>query len=187
MAEKIDRAGKLIDATRQVIEEEGIKGVTYRKVAKRAGESLGLASYYFPTLHSLLEATMRKTMELQLAGARKYFTAHIDDDPATVLTEWFGSRIAELEDVRGGYELYLAAVTIPELRPIATEWFNGFVKAIDIVVQNEPASYMIDAIMDASFLRYILGGPDEFVDLEVIKGTIRQIIEGTDKPQPGQT
>ncbi|CAG7612207.1 TetR/AcrR family transcriptional regulator [Leucobacter soli] len=176
MAEKIDRAGRLIDATREVIEEEGIRGVTYRKVAKRAGESLGLTSYYFPTIQSLLEATMRKTMDQQVEAAEQWFTAHLDGDPAEVVTEWFSARTSDLESVRRGYELYLAAVSMPELRPIATEWFRALTGAIDIVVQNPRASFVIDAMLDASFLRVLLAGAEGTVDLAEIRESIRQII-----------
>ncbi|WP_053382395.1 TetR/AcrR family transcriptional regulator [Leucobacter celer] len=173
---KIDRAQRLIDATREVIEEEGIKGVTYRTVAKRAGESLGSATYYFPTLHALLEATMRATMEQQVARATEWFTLHRDRDAAEVVTEWFSARISDPEGVRRGYELYLAAVSIPGLRPIATEWFRSITAAIDIAVRNPQASFAIDAMIDACFLRAILSGPEGIGDLEYVKDSIRQII-----------
>jgi AcrR family transcriptional regulator len=49
---------RILDATLQVIADEGVRAVTHRRVAKRAGASPGLISYYFSTTEELIAGVL---------------------------------------------------------------------------------------------------------------------------------
>lgn len=49
---------RILDATLQVIATEGVRAVTQRRIAKQAGASLGLITYYFDNTTALITATL---------------------------------------------------------------------------------------------------------------------------------
>jgi AcrR family transcriptional regulator len=59
--------GLILDATEQIMIEQGYAGVSSRRVAARAGIQAGHVHYYFPTLDDLLIAVFRRGAEKNLA------------------------------------------------------------------------------------------------------------------------
>lgn len=57
----------LLDATEQLLLEEGYGAVSARRVAKQAGLSLGLVHYYFGPMENLLVEVFRRRAEWMLA------------------------------------------------------------------------------------------------------------------------
>ena len=55
--------GKIIEATIECIEREGIQSVTIRKIAKLAGVNSAAINYYFRSKEKLVEEVMRNTVE----------------------------------------------------------------------------------------------------------------------------
>ncbi len=55
--------GKIIEATVECIEREGIQSVTIRKIAKLAGVNSAAINYYFRSKEKLVEEVMRRTVE----------------------------------------------------------------------------------------------------------------------------
>lgn len=55
--------GKIIEATIECIEREGIQAVTIRKIAKLAGVNSAAINYYFRSKEKLVEEVMRRTVE----------------------------------------------------------------------------------------------------------------------------
>lgn len=55
--------GKIIEATVECIEREGIQAVTIRKIAKLAGVNSAAINYYFRSKEKLVEEVMRNTVE----------------------------------------------------------------------------------------------------------------------------
>jgi AcrR family transcriptional regulator len=55
--------GKIIEATIECIEREGIQAVTIRKIAKLAGVNSAAINYYFRSKEKLVEEVMRSTIE----------------------------------------------------------------------------------------------------------------------------
>jgi AcrR family transcriptional regulator len=55
--------GKIIEATIECIEREGIQAVTIRKIAKLAGVNSAAINYYFRSKEKLVEEVMRSTVE----------------------------------------------------------------------------------------------------------------------------
>ncbi|SEH79302.1 regulatory protein, tetR family [Mycolicibacterium rutilum] len=72
----------LIEATAQVMLEEGYAAATSRRVANRAGVKPALVHYYFPSMDDLFLAVLREGAEANLARQRD---AVVSDEPLHAL------------------------------------------------------------------------------------------------------
>ncbi|MDQ2635255.1 MAG: TetR/AcrR family transcriptional regulator, partial [Actinomycetota bacterium] len=72
----------LIEATAQVMLEDGYAAATSRRVAAKAGVKPALVHYYFPTMDDLYLAVLRAGAEANLARQRQ---ALIEDRPLHAL------------------------------------------------------------------------------------------------------
>ncbi|WP_082933093.1 TetR/AcrR family transcriptional regulator [Mycolicibacterium elephantis] len=72
----------LIEATAQVMLEDGYAAATSRRVAARAGVKPALVHYYFPTMDDLYLAVLRAGAEANLAKQRQ---ALVEDQPLHAL------------------------------------------------------------------------------------------------------
>jgi AcrR family transcriptional regulator len=73
---------RLMEATAQIMREEGYAAATSRRVAARAGVRSALVYYYFPTMDDLFVAVLQAGSEASLAKMRQAITA---DEPLRVL------------------------------------------------------------------------------------------------------
>lgn len=96
--ERRDREAEILDAVMVVLASEGIGGVTMRAVAKAAGVSLGLASYYFTDKTTLVAAALRRIGEQDL----EIVAADPGLDPAERLRRAL-RRVASAEYLEPGY------------------------------------------------------------------------------------
>ncbi|MEU1954076.1 TetR/AcrR family transcriptional regulator [Nocardia rhamnosiphila] len=86
-ATRTDEAGtrlRLMEATAEIIREEGYAAATSRRVAAQAGVRSALVYYYFPTMDELFVAVMRAGAERALERMRQALTAA---DPLQALWE----------------------------------------------------------------------------------------------------
>ncbi|MFF5977123.1 TetR/AcrR family transcriptional regulator [Streptomyces sp. NPDC012769] len=117
------RIEEITAATERVIAERGIEGLTHRAVAEEAGVPLGATTYHFATKDDLIATALERAVDR--------YAAYLDD--------WAGQRpdltpeqlVVLLTDALLGcfgpqrdqqvmeFELYLAALRRPALRPIA--------------------------------------------------------------------
>jgi TetR/AcrR family transcriptional regulator of autoinduction and epiphytic fitness len=75
---------RLMEATAQIMREEGYAAATSRRVASAAGVRSALVYYYFPTMDDLFVEVLRAGAEASLARMREALTA---DDPLQALWE----------------------------------------------------------------------------------------------------
>ena len=73
---------RLLDATAQIMREEGYAAATSRRVAALAGVKPALVYYYFDTMDELFLALLRAGAEVSLNEMRQALT---DDDPLRTL------------------------------------------------------------------------------------------------------
>jgi TetR/AcrR family transcriptional regulator, regulator of autoinduction and epiphytic fitness len=73
---------RLMEATAQIMRDEGYAAATSRRVAAVAGVRSALVYYYFPTMDDLFIAVLREGAEVWLARMR---AAIADDDPLRTL------------------------------------------------------------------------------------------------------
>jgi len=77
--------GKIIEATIECIEREGIQAVTIRKIARLAGVNSAAINYYFRSKEKLVEEVMRNTVEHVFEDWREI----INDESRTVRERLF--------------------------------------------------------------------------------------------------
>lgn len=70
-----DARDQLLEATSEIMLEEGYAAATSRRVAAKAGVNPALVYYYFPTMDDLFLAVFRKGAEANLKRQRKALTS----------------------------------------------------------------------------------------------------------------
>ncbi|MFJ3901819.1 TetR/AcrR family transcriptional regulator [Streptomyces sp. NPDC090025] len=154
-----DRRERLVDAALRVVGRAGIAGLSHRTVAAEADVPLGSTTYHFASLDELLVAALRKAND-NFGRALRESPGIADpaSDLAAVLArlmgDWIGGdrRGVELE-----YELYLAALRRPALRPVAAEWADDVGRVL--AARTDPATARaVIALMDGVCLQVLLTG-----------------------------
>ncbi|MFL4903400.1 TetR/AcrR family transcriptional regulator [Streptomyces sp. MMS24-I2-30] len=169
------RRQRIIDAAIRVVGHQGIAGLSHRSVAAEADVPLGSTTYHFATLDELLVAALRQANE-GFAGVLD--GSGVLDDPdgdlaaglARVLGEWLGG---ERTGVELEYELYLAALRRPALRPVAAEWTDE--PARRLAGRTDPVTARaLLALLDGICLQVLLTGGeyDEAYAREVLARVI---------------
>src|SRR6185312_7970849 len=104
----------LLAAVVGVVAEKGLRGLTYRAVAERAGVNNTLISHYFGSRSALLEAAMEWASARSIRLSDLSATEEVDEDFARALVELVQ---AEPELQLFQYEMILESRRKPELRP----------------------------------------------------------------------
>ncbi|KND41578.1 TetR/AcrR family transcriptional regulator [Streptomyces stelliscabiei] len=177
MARRYDpeRRQRIIDAAIRVVGAKGIAGLSHRSVAAEADVPLGSTTYHFKTLDDLMVAALRQANEgfAKAVAAREALR-----DPSTDLAaelaalggEWFSGDRTGLEVE---YELYLAALRRPALRPVADEWARAFADTLARRTDPVTARALV-ALVDGICLQVLLTGTpyDEEYAREVLARVI---------------
>lgn len=130
------RRAEIIEATLAVVTRDGAAGVTHRTVAKQAGITTSLSTYYFATLDDLLVAALSSVVDTYTARIHA-----ITVEPGDKLR-----RLAELIGETGGpgrqralaeRELSTLAARRPALTPIARQWREG-IAALAATLTDDP-------------------------------------------------
>ncbi|MEV7285932.1 TetR family transcriptional regulator [Streptomyces sp. NPDC093252] len=159
MARRYDpgRRQRIIDAAIRVVGAKGLAGLSHRTVAVEADVPLGSTTYHFATLDELLVAALRQCNEsfgalMEARGGLRAPDLDLAAELAALLGEWLaGDRTGvELE-----YELYLAALRRPALRPVAAAWADGVVASLVRHVDEVTARAVV-ALMDGLCLQVLL-------------------------------
>ncbi len=127
-AEVADRGrDALINATVQVVAEHGMRGLTYRTVAKVAGVTHGLVAHHFGSREALITAAFREKARTREASAEL--------NPGTGRVEDIGSNLSAIVESapyeqRYQYEMILEAMRKPELLEDVQKTYQTFREAI---------------------------------------------------------
>jgi len=154
---------RVLDATLELIGEQGVGGVTNRAVAARAGVSPGSLSYHFPSQTELLrEALMRFVVaETERLAALAGATAELDPLAAAVQAIVEG---ADRRAVLAQTELYLQACRDPSLQAVAAQAYAAYDEAARRVLEGlgvadpEPLVPALIALVDGFELRRLALG-----------------------------
>ncbi|MCZ7461062.1 TetR/AcrR family transcriptional regulator [Streptomyces sp. WMMC940] len=152
-----DRRQRIIDAAIRVVGRHGIARLSHRTVAAEADVPLGSTTYHFASLDELLVAALRQANESFATAVRDSgVLADPCRDPAGELArlmgEWLGR---ERSGVELEYELYLAALRRPALRPVAAEWADGVTEVL--ARRSDPVTARaLVALMDGICLQVLL-------------------------------
>ncbi|MFH8975521.1 TetR/AcrR family transcriptional regulator [Streptomyces sp. NPDC017890] len=154
-----ERRGRIIDAAIRVVGLKGIAGLTHRAVAAEADVPLGSTTYHFATLDELLVAALRQANEgfAEVVAAHPALSdpeADLPGELARLLGEWLGG---DRSGVELEYELYLAALRRPALRPVAAEWAEGVAALLARRTDPVTARALV-ALLDGICLQVLLTG-----------------------------
>ncbi|MEU5279956.1 TetR family transcriptional regulator [Streptomyces asoensis] len=152
-----ERRQRIIDAAIRVVGKKGLAGLSHRSVAAEADVPLGSTTYHFATLDELVIAALRQANE----GFAKAVAEHggltdpgldLPAELAGLLGEWLAG---ERTGVELEYELYLAALRRPALRPVAAEWAEDLAALLAAHVDPRTARALV-ALMDGICLQVLL-------------------------------
>ncbi|MEV4425809.1 TetR/AcrR family transcriptional regulator [Streptomyces sp. NPDC053792] len=181
------RRERIVDAALTVVGRAGIGGLSHRTVAAEADVPLGSTTYHFASLDELLVAALRKANEGFGRLLREHPALNDPDIPlatalARLLGEWLEGERARVELE---YELYLAALRRPALRPVAAEWAESVVTAL--AHRTDPAgARALVAVMDGICLQVLL--TDGAYDEEYASVILARVLnEAPNQPLPGSS
>ncbi|WP_052465891.1 TetR/AcrR family transcriptional regulator [Mobilicoccus massiliensis] len=129
---------RIVEAAIAVLAEQGMRGLTHRKVGERAGVTLGLVRYHFGSLDGLIEAVLHRMVELQRGDIMDLSDELRDglDHEGTASPALWREAQASIDRVNARpdlalarFELLLHAARNPELQVIIRESRNTFVEA----------------------------------------------------------
>jgi DNA-binding transcriptional regulator YbjK len=154
-----ERRQRIIDAALRVAARDGIAGLSHRTVAAEADVPLGSTTYHFATLDDLLVAALCQANEgfarvLDTSGVLADGDGDLAAGLARVLGEWLGR---DRPGVELEYELYLAALRRPALRPVAAQWAQETACRLAARVDEVTARALV-ALMDGICLEVLLSG-----------------------------
>ncbi|MFF8607204.1 TetR/AcrR family transcriptional regulator [Streptomyces sp. NPDC015346] len=128
------RIEEIAAATERIIAQRGIEGLTHRAVAEEADVPLGATTYHFATKDDLITAALSRAVDR--------YGVYLDDWVAQRPVLSCEHLVILLTDVLLGcfgpqrdqqvteFELYLAALRRPALRPIADQYSEHTVRAL---------------------------------------------------------
>ncbi|MEV0035985.1 MULTISPECIES: TetR family transcriptional regulator [unclassified Streptomyces] len=170
-----ERRRRIIDAAIRVVGRAGIAGLSHRTVAAEADVPLGSTTYHFTSLDELLIAALRQANEnfataIQESGA----LADPECDVAGELARFMGKWLAgERTGVELEYELYLAALRRPALRPVAAEWCVAVAEVLSRRTDPVTARALV-ALLDGICLQVLL--TDTVYDQEYAREMMARLI-----------
>ena len=148
----------LLRATIELLGETGAKSVTHRAVAERAGLALASTTYYFESVHQLIEEALKlhvaeRVAELQgLAAVALGAKGASATDIAERLAEVLAS--APTPILVAQYQMYLEAGRNPALQPAVAEALSAFEGlAAEVLAalgarEPEPTAEAVVALLD---------------------------------------
>nr|WP_137990110.1 TetR family transcriptional regulator [Streptomyces vilmorinianum] len=156
-----ERRQRIVDAALRVVAARGIAGLSHRTVAAEADVPLGSTTYHFSSLDELLVAALRQAnegfgRELRESEALARPGADVARELARLMGEWIGG---ERTGVELEYELYLAALRRPALRPVAAEWTEAATEVLSRRTDPVTGRALV-ALMDGICLQVLLTGAE---------------------------
>ncbi|WP_052499032.1 TetR/AcrR family transcriptional regulator [Streptomyces vietnamensis] len=152
-----DRRERIVDAALTVVGRAGIAGLSHRTVAAEADVPLGSTTYHFASLDELLVAALHRvngTFGARLRQGPEIAAPDLAAGLAALMGEWLST---ERTGVELEYELYLAALRRPALRPVAAEWVDEVVSVLAPRTGPVTARALV-ALMDGISLQVLLTG-----------------------------
>jgi TetR/AcrR family transcriptional regulator, regulator of biofilm formation and stress response len=170
------RRERIARAAIEVVAVHGVEGLTHRRVAAAAGVPLGSTTYHFATLDDLLAAGLEAAAAESAAELKVWEQSLGEGKLVEATTELIlGSLSSRRERVAVRYEMYVAALRRPRLRPISTEW-SRMLAGIYRHHTDEKTADALSAAVDGLWLACLVS--DEPMPTEQIERVLRRIVEG---------
>jgi AcrR family transcriptional regulator len=158
-----DGRDALLSAVIDVVAEKGLRGVTYRSVAARAGVNHTLVTHHFGSIEGLLTATMEWAVQRSIDETG---LAHIADFDGRFADALMATVSAEPELQLFQFEMLLEARRKPEILAIVERLYENYVGTVEAALRQRgidtggETALAIFAALDGLMLQYLtLGNP----------------------------
>ncbi|UQA93618.1 TetR/AcrR family transcriptional regulator [Streptomyces halobius] len=166
------RIAEIIAATERVIAARGIEGLTHRAVAEEAGVPLGATTYHFATKDDLIAAALQRSVDRFAAYLDEWVAqrpALSPDQQAVLLTDALLPGMGPQRDQQVmEFELYLAALRRPTLRPIADQHTQLSIRALSHYTDPDTAAAAAAALNGISLRALANSTPPTRTEVETI-------------------
>ena len=179
------RRDALLRATIELLGESGAKSVTHRAVAERAGLPLASTTYYFASVHQLIEEALKlhvaeRVADLQgMAAVALGATGASAQDIAERLAEVLAS--APTPILVAQYQMYLEAGRNPALQPAVAEALAAFEALAAAVLaalgarEPAPAAEAFVALLDGFALHRVARPRDPSREAAALAAAMRAL------------
>lgn len=128
------RRDALLEAASKLLAEGGLRAVSHRAVAERAGVPLAATTYYFNSRAELVEQSFEQLVRREVRWARSRMPYFPDAAPEphrlaeTVVATLFPRNDTERSRLASLFELCAQAGREEQLRPLLAMWTDGLVE-----------------------------------------------------------
>lgn len=149
----------LLRAVPRVVARVGLRGLTYRAVAKEAGVTYGLVSYYFGSRDTMIEEATRLATEEAIASARLAPSSGSVHDFAAGIPKLL---VDEPDAQAFQYEVVCEARRSKALQPAVKRMYENYVSTVSASLENlgiehdEALARMIFATLDGIVLQQLV-------------------------------
>ena len=148
----------LMAAAIDVVAEKGLRGVTYRAIATRAGVNHTLVTHHFGSIEGLLASTMEWAVERSIRETGLERIAEFDEEFADSLIESV-AREPELQLFQ--FEMLLESRRSPEMRNLVEQLYANYIKTVENALKQHgldtgnEAAIAIFAALDGLMLQFL--------------------------------
>ncbi|GGY15200.1 TetR/AcrR family transcriptional regulator [Streptomyces minutiscleroticus] len=157
------RRERILAAALDVIAEEGVAGVSHRKIAARAGVPLGSTTYHFDGIDDLLRQAFGRFSDRIVAVFETHLARAGDTDQAREAVTDLVHTLSEgpRRDLLLTHELYTLAARRPEYRELTQEWMARSRRLLERHFPRDTAR-QLDALIEGLTLhRALTGSPHD--------------------------
>jgi AcrR family transcriptional regulator len=167
-----DGRDALLSAVIEVVGEKGLRGVTYRAVASRAGVNHTLVTHHFGSIEGLLAATMEWAIQRSIEETGLEKVADFDESFADSLLATV-SREPELQLFQ--FEMLLESRRNPEVRALVERLYANYMSTVEDALRqrgfnvDDGASLAIFAALDGLMLQFLTISDPEKIRAAVVQ------------------
>jgi AcrR family transcriptional regulator len=167
-----DGRDALMAAVVNVVAEKGLRGVTYRSVAGRAGVNHTLITHHFGSIEGLLAATLEWAVQRSIDETGLARVADFDEQFADALLDSVSSE-PELQLFQ--FEMLLEARRKPELRALLDRLYGNYISTVESALRarsldtDEELSRAVFAALDGLMLQFLTFGDPSSIRAAVVQ------------------
>lgn len=187
---------RLIEAAIGQLGDEGLRGLTHRRVEQRVGASQGLVKYHFGSLDGLIEAVVEHMADVEIGAVMRVTPQQHVAAAATGTIPpevWAAARAAWAEMnahpglTRARFELSLHASRRPRLQDAIRRGRERFVDAVatSLPVPDPHRGARLVLALAAGLQFHQLSAPEASVDTDAPAYLIASAVAALSLPAPG--
>lgn len=167
------RHDALLAAAVELLEAGGLRAISHRAVAERAGVPLAATTYYFASRSELVERAFERLVRNEVVAPRNRIPDFAGTSPPPrevaegVVAMFFPADDMSRSRLASLYELCAQAAREPSLRPLLTMWTDGLVEVATETLRRAGYSHgrhdarLLVGLIDGLLLETFEGGPDD--------------------------